>query len=147
MAHGRQEFALVGYSADLEKRPLKFVDPIPASRICSACGNLPRQTYTLMCGHAFCEPCYESCATTSECVCPLDGDVCDRDDVTRKEYRAEQLLRRKVRTHVLERNHTNYCMGIGVAPLLKRTFFRSHLCFFFVCVCDVNCDLFGYFVS
>ncbi|KAH9365901.1 hypothetical protein HPB48_015258 [Haemaphysalis longicornis] len=96
MAHWRQQFALVGYSADLEKRPLKFVDPIPASRICSACGNLPRLTYTLMCGHAFCEPCYESCATTSECVCPLDGDVCDRDDVTRKEYRAEQLLRRKV---------------------------------------------------
>ncbi|KAH9384110.1 hypothetical protein HPB48_026096 [Haemaphysalis longicornis] len=97
MAHGRQEFALVGYSEHLERRPLKFVDPIPASRICSACGNIPRLTYILMCGHAFCEPCYESCASTSECVCPLDGDVCDRDDVTRKEYRAEQLLGRKTR--------------------------------------------------
>ncbi|XP_077557755.1 uncharacterized protein LOC144173115 [Haemaphysalis longicornis] len=96
MAHNRQEFALVGYSEHLERRPLKFVDPIPASRICSACGNIPRLTYILMCGHAFCEPCYESCASTSECVCPLDGDVCDRDDVTRKEYKVEQLLGRKV---------------------------------------------------
>ncbi|XP_077526137.1 uncharacterized protein LOC144137975 isoform X2 [Haemaphysalis longicornis] len=96
MAHGRKEFALVGYSEYLERRPLKFVDPIPASRICSACGIIPRITYTLLCGHTFCEPCYGSCVTTSECVCPLDGDVCDRDDVTRKEYPAEQLLRRQV---------------------------------------------------
>ncbi|KAH9365899.1 hypothetical protein HPB48_015959 [Haemaphysalis longicornis] len=50
----------------------------------------------LLCGHTFCEPCYESCATTSESVCPLDGDICGRDDVSTKEYPAEQLLRRKV---------------------------------------------------
>ncbi|KAH9365889.1 hypothetical protein HPB48_017281 [Haemaphysalis longicornis] len=96
MAHGRQKFALVGYSEDLEKRPLKFADPIPASRICSACGNIPRMTYTLVCGHTFCDSCCESCTTASECMCPLDGDVCDRDAVARIEYPAEQLLRRKV---------------------------------------------------
>ncbi|XP_077526136.1 uncharacterized protein LOC144137975 isoform X1 [Haemaphysalis longicornis] len=108
MAHGRKEFALVGYSEYLERRPLKFVDPIPASRICSACGIIPRITYTLLCGHTFCEPCYGSCVTTSECVCPLDGDVCDRDDVTRKEYPAEQLLRRQVHCW----NEANGCLVI-----------------------------------
>ncbi|KAH9365890.1 hypothetical protein HPB48_017282 [Haemaphysalis longicornis] len=97
MAHGTQTFALVGYSEDLEKRPLKFADPVPSSRICSACCNIPRTTYTLMCGHTFCDSCCESCSTTSQCVCPLDGDVCDRDDVVRIEYPAEQLLRRKRR--------------------------------------------------
>ncbi|KAH9365898.1 hypothetical protein HPB48_015958 [Haemaphysalis longicornis] len=49
-----------------------------------------------MCGHTFCQQCYESFVTPSECICPLDGDVCGRDDVTRKEYKVEQLLIRKV---------------------------------------------------
>ncbi|KAH9365853.1 hypothetical protein HPB48_022208 [Haemaphysalis longicornis] len=105
MAQCRQEFALVGYSEYLERKPLKFVDPIPASRICGACGNIPRLTYTLVCGHTFCEACYQSCAATSECVCPLDGDACGREDVTRKEYPAEQLLRRKVSTQGCGRIH------------------------------------------
>ncbi|KAH9365886.1 hypothetical protein HPB48_017278 [Haemaphysalis longicornis] len=96
MAHNREQFVMVGYSEDIDRRPLKFVDPIPASRICSACGNIPKLTFMLVCGHTFCEPCYQSCATTSECVCPLDGDVCGRDDVSRKDYPADQLLRRKV---------------------------------------------------
>ncbi|XP_077526122.1 TNF receptor-associated factor 5-like [Haemaphysalis longicornis] len=96
MAHARQEFALVGYSEDLEKRPLKFVDAIPVARICSACGSIPRWTYTLLCGHIFCEPCYQSCATASECVCPLDGDACAPADVSSKEYPADNLLSRKV---------------------------------------------------
>ncbi|KAH9365909.1 hypothetical protein HPB48_015266 [Haemaphysalis longicornis] len=94
MAHGRHEFALVGYSEDLEKKPLKFVDPIPAARTCSACSNVPRLTYYLLCGHTLCEPCYECCVTTSECVCPLDGEVCATADVSSKEYPVGNLLKR-----------------------------------------------------
>ncbi|XP_077552353.1 uncharacterized protein LOC144166716 [Haemaphysalis longicornis] len=96
MAHGRHEFALVGYSEDLERKPLKFVGPIPAARICSACSNVPRLTYYLLCGHTLCEPCYECCVTTSECVCPLDGDVCATADVSSKEYPVGNLLKRPV---------------------------------------------------
>ncbi|KAH9365891.1 hypothetical protein HPB48_022625 [Haemaphysalis longicornis] len=126
MAHGRQSFALVGYSEELEKRPLKFADPIPSSRICSACGHIPRMTNTLMCGHTLCDWCYESCTTASECVCPLDGDVCDRDDVVRIEYPAEQLLRRKVRRS--GRVCTN-CYGGTHGCLTKETkLFNSQLC-------------------
>ncbi|KAH9384698.1 hypothetical protein HPB48_026709 [Haemaphysalis longicornis] len=96
MAHAQQEFTLVGYLEDLEKKPMKFVEPIPAARICSACSNVPRLTYYLLCGHTLCEPCYKICATTSECACPLDGDVCATGEVTSKDYPAENLLRRKV---------------------------------------------------
>ncbi|KAH9365907.1 hypothetical protein HPB48_015264 [Haemaphysalis longicornis] len=97
MAHSKLELVLVGYSEDLETRPLKFVDPIPAARICGACGNVPRLTYSLLCGHIFCKPCYLSCVTTSKCVCPLDGEACAIKGVTSKEYPAENLLRHKVR--------------------------------------------------
>ncbi|XP_077533468.1 uncharacterized protein LOC144145679 isoform X2 [Haemaphysalis longicornis] len=96
MAHGREEFALVGYSEDLERKPLKFVDPIPSSRICSACCNVPRLMLMLVCGNNFCESCYNSCSTISECVCPMDGDSCAIADISSKEYPAEQLLRRTV---------------------------------------------------
>ncbi|KAH9365904.1 hypothetical protein HPB48_015261 [Haemaphysalis longicornis] len=99
MAHERHDFALVGYSEALERKPLKFVEPIPASRICSACGNIPRLISTLVCGHTFCDPCCQSCFTSLECICPLDGDVCAPADVTTKEYPANQLLRRKRRNH------------------------------------------------
>ncbi|KAH9365893.1 hypothetical protein HPB48_022623 [Haemaphysalis longicornis] len=124
MAHGRQQFALIGYSEYLDRRPMKFVDPIPASRICGACGTIPRVTYTLMCGHTFCDPCYDSCATSSECVCPLDGDVCDRDDVTRKEYKAEQLLMAKA-SQIVEHlhrdcgHHVTHCPNCSAAVLSR----------------------------
>ncbi|KAH9365905.1 hypothetical protein HPB48_015262 [Haemaphysalis longicornis] len=97
MAHDGQEYVLVGYSEYLERRPLKFVEPIPAALICSACGNVSRSTFYLLCGHILCEQCYMSSATTSQCVCPLDNEVSVTDDVTNKKYPAEKLLRRKVR--------------------------------------------------
>ncbi|XP_077526128.1 uncharacterized protein LOC144137969 [Haemaphysalis longicornis] len=96
MVHSRQEFSLVGYSEDLERRPLMFVEPLFASRVCSACGNIPRLTLPLVCGHTFCKTCYESCRTSLKCVCPLGGEACTLADITSKEYPAEQLLRRKV---------------------------------------------------
>ncbi|KAH9365895.1 hypothetical protein HPB48_015955 [Haemaphysalis longicornis] len=97
MAHGSRELVLVGYSECLERRPLKFVDPIPPALICNACGIVPRLTFSLLCGHVLCEPCYQSSATTSDCVCPKDGEVSGTGDVTSKKYPAEMLLRRKVR--------------------------------------------------
>ncbi|KAH9382680.1 hypothetical protein HPB48_023236 [Haemaphysalis longicornis] len=108
MAHARQEFTLVGYSNDLDKRPLKFVEPIPPSRICSACGNIPRLMLCLLCGHTLCEPCYENCATPSECACPLDGEVSAQADIISRKYPAENLLRRKVHCW----NEANGCLVV-----------------------------------
>ncbi|KAH9384352.1 hypothetical protein HPB48_026359 [Haemaphysalis longicornis] len=108
MDHARQELALVGYSNDLDKRPLKFVEPIPPSRICSACGNIPRLMYCLLCGHTLCEPCYESCTTPSECACPLDGEVSAPAEVISRKYPAENLLRRKVHCW----NEANGCLVV-----------------------------------
>ncbi|KAH9384350.1 hypothetical protein HPB48_026357 [Haemaphysalis longicornis] len=108
MAHARQEFALVGYSNDLDKKPLKFVEPIPPSLVCSACGNIPRLMYCLLCGHSLCEPCYGNCVTPSECVCPLDGEVSAPADVISRKYPAENLLRRKVHCW----NEANGCLVV-----------------------------------
>ncbi|KAH9365885.1 hypothetical protein HPB48_017277 [Haemaphysalis longicornis] len=96
MAHGSREFVLFGYSEHLDRRALLFVDPIPPALICNACGIVPRLTFSLLCGHVLCEPCYHSSATTSECVCPLDGEVSGTEDVISRNYPSEILLRRKV---------------------------------------------------
>ncbi|KAH9365902.1 hypothetical protein HPB48_015259 [Haemaphysalis longicornis] len=108
MAHCKPEFVLVGYSEDLERRPLKFVDQIPPARICGACGNVPRRTYFLLCGHTLCKSCYQSCVTYSKCVCPLDGEDCAIKKVSVKEYPVENLLSRKVHCW----NEANGCLFV-----------------------------------
>ncbi|XP_077533467.1 uncharacterized protein LOC144145679 isoform X1 [Haemaphysalis longicornis] len=138
MAHGREEFALVGYSEDLERKPLKFVDPIPSSRICSACCNVPRLMLMLVCGNNFCESCYNSCSTISECVCPMDGDSCAIADISSKEYPAEQLLRRTVRCW-------NEANGCAVLPASQVAEHIRHDCRYHVTRCpnftaDVLCS-------
>ncbi|KAH9365850.1 hypothetical protein HPB48_021258 [Haemaphysalis longicornis] len=89
MAHGSDEFVLVGYSEALERK----ASEVRGSHSCDLDLQL---TFSLLCGHVLCEPCYQSSATTSECVCPLDGDVSGADDVTSKKYPPDNQLKRKV---------------------------------------------------
>ncbi|KAH9365860.1 hypothetical protein HPB48_021064 [Haemaphysalis longicornis] len=70
--------------------------------------NVGRSVVQVLTRPCFCKACYESCATTSGYVCPLDGDVCGTHDVSSKEYPAEQLLRRKVHCW----NEANGCGAI-----------------------------------
>lgn len=132
MATSKRGFAVVGYSDDTELRPLKFVEPIPAGRICAVCGYIPRTTYSLLCGHTFCGPCYESCVDVSRCVCPLDDEVCAKEDVHHRTFPAENLLRRKVRCW----NEDNGCPVVLAASQVAEHF--RHECQHH-CTCCPTC--------
>ncbi|KAH7986468.1 hypothetical protein HPB49_025958 [Dermacentor silvarum] len=88
---------LCGFTQELDWRPLHFVDPIPAHRICDACGVLPRVTVFLPCRHLLCKSCYEQCLLDDRHACPLEGDQFLDEDAEWIHFPLENLLRRKVK--------------------------------------------------
>ncbi|KAK8782866.1 hypothetical protein V5799_015795 [Amblyomma americanum] len=98
MPPGSSQYTLVGFSPELDWRPLRFVKPIPPNRLCSACGLVRKRTAWLPCMHVLCDSCYEQSGQEGLHVCPLDGYECpDEDDVDWKDIPAEHLLKREVR--------------------------------------------------
>ncbi|KAH6927481.1 hypothetical protein HPB50_004532 [Hyalomma asiaticum] len=75
MAAPRQQYTLVGFSEELDWRPLHFVEPIPANRVCSSCGLVPRSAAVLSCRHMLCKTCYDQCLVEDKRACPLDVDT------------------------------------------------------------------------
>ncbi|KAL1484509.1 hypothetical protein MTO96_050022, partial [Rhipicephalus appendiculatus] len=65
-------YTLFGFLPELDWRPLHFVEPIPAFRICDACGLVPNKTLFLPCRHVVCKMCYEQCFVNDAYECPLD---------------------------------------------------------------------------
>ncbi|KAK8783584.1 hypothetical protein V5799_010053 [Amblyomma americanum] len=90
------QYTLVGFSAELDWRPLHFLKPLPPNRVCSACGLVRPKTLLLPCGHALCEPCFLQCTEKCLHVCPLEGYECVDEDVICVDYPAEELIRREV---------------------------------------------------
>ncbi|XP_065284382.1 TNF receptor-associated factor 6-like [Dermacentor albipictus] len=97
MALEIQRYTLFGFSKEVDWRPLHFVDSIPAQRVCSACGLLPRVTVFLPCRHVLCDTCYEQSLVADQRACPLDGDAFLEDNVQWGDFPLENLLRRKVK--------------------------------------------------
>lgn len=97
MALQMQQYKLCGFSHELDWRPLYFAEPIPAYRICDACGLLPRTTVYLPCRHVLCKACYEQCLVVGEHACPLDAEQFCEDDADWRDFPFENLLRRKVK--------------------------------------------------
>ncbi|XP_077522014.1 uncharacterized protein LOC144133060 isoform X2 [Amblyomma americanum] len=91
-----RQYTLVGFAVELDWRPLSFVKPIPAYRVCCVCGLVRRRTAFLQCTHTLCQSCYEQCAQDGARVCPLDGHRCDEEDVELNDCPVEELLKRKV---------------------------------------------------
>ncbi|XP_077493475.1 uncharacterized protein LOC144104382 isoform X6 [Amblyomma americanum] len=91
------QYTLVGFSPELDWRPLTFLKPIPASRVCSACGLVRRRTALLPCMHVLCECCYEQCDQDGFNECPLDGNHYEKGDVALLERTAYDLLNREVK--------------------------------------------------
>ncbi|KAH9365217.1 hypothetical protein HPB48_022301 [Haemaphysalis longicornis] len=82
MASGGHEYTLVGFSQEVDRRPLVFVEALPATKLCSACGIVPKVVCLLPCEHFFCKQCYEQCERSGRVTCPLDVDTCSDEEVT-----------------------------------------------------------------
>ncbi|XP_077493487.1 uncharacterized protein LOC144104386 isoform X2 [Amblyomma americanum] len=91
-----RQYTLVGFARELDWRPLTFLKPIPANRVCSACGLVRKRTALLPCLHVLCECCYEQCDQDGFDECPLDGNHYEKEDVILLDFTAEDLLRREV---------------------------------------------------
>ncbi|XP_077530825.1 uncharacterized protein LOC144142876 isoform X2 [Haemaphysalis longicornis] len=92
MASVGHPYTLVGFSEGVDRRPLFFVEPLPVTRICSACGLVPRVKAFLPCEHFFCKSCYDQCERSGRVACPLDGDTCSDDEVTWTERPAKSVM-------------------------------------------------------
>ncbi|KAL1480778.1 hypothetical protein MTO96_050755 [Rhipicephalus appendiculatus] len=97
MASRDRRYILVGFSDALDGRALKFIEPIPTDRICSACGTVPALTASLPCQHVVCSSCYEKCHVDDSLSCPLDGQQFAEVEVDWTKFPPENLLNRKVK--------------------------------------------------
>ncbi|XP_077527493.1 uncharacterized protein LOC144138866 [Haemaphysalis longicornis] len=118
MASGGYEYTLVGFSEELDRRPLVFVEALPLTKVCSACGLVPNVKAFLQCEHFFCKPCYEQCERSGKISCPLDGDTCSPDDVTWMNPSARSILEKQVRCW----NQQNGCNVVTAAADISRHF-------------------------
>ncbi|XP_050022587.2 TNF receptor-associated factor 6-like isoform X2 [Dermacentor andersoni] len=115
MALDDRRYTLSGFSAEIDRKPLHFVEPIPPARICSACGHVGDTTGILPCAHFMCKACYYQCAVPGGHICPLDDERCREDDVDWKDFPAENIMKRQVKCW----NEANGCST--VLPLGKLT--------------------------
>uniref|UniRef100_A0A023G7T4 Putative tumor necrosis factor receptor n=1 Tax=Amblyomma triste TaxID=251400 RepID=A0A023G7T4_AMBTT len=121
MAPENTQYTLVGFSTDLDWRPLCFVKPIPTYRVCGACGLVRKSTALLPCSHTLCESCYEHSAKDGVRVCPLDGHRCEVEDVDLKEFPIKDLQRREVKCW----NEASGCRAVLSASAIAQHFQRE----------------------
>ncbi|XP_070383981.1 TNF receptor-associated factor 5-like isoform X2 [Dermacentor albipictus] len=118
MASQGKRHTLCGFAEELDWRPLRFVEPIPAHRICDACGVLPRVTVFLPCRHVLCKSCYEQCVLDDGRACPLDGGQFLPEDAEWRDFPLQNLLGRKVKCWNEERG----CNMVLAASELNKHF-------------------------
>ncbi|XP_077493957.1 uncharacterized protein LOC144104689 isoform X1 [Amblyomma americanum] len=121
MAPGSVAYTLVGFSAELDWRPLLFVKPLPPHRVCDACGLVRKWTALLPCRHTLCESCYELSTRDSTRVCPLDGQQCEEEDVDLREFPAAEVLKREVKCW----NEGSDCRAVLPATQINQHFRRE----------------------
>ncbi|XP_077492954.1 uncharacterized protein LOC144104046 isoform X2 [Amblyomma americanum] len=106
------QYTLVGFSAELDWKPLRFVEPLPPNRICSACGLVPKRIAFLPCMHVMCESCYEQCAQGDLPACPMDGYEYQDEEVEWREFPSGELLSREVKCWN-EQSGCQYVSGVS----------------------------------
>ncbi|XP_077527496.1 uncharacterized protein LOC144138868 isoform X2 [Haemaphysalis longicornis] len=92
MASGNHTYTLAGFSEEVDRRPLDFVEPLPSAKVCSACGIVPKVLGLLPCEHFFCKQCYGQCEHSGQITCPLDGDTCSDEEVIWMNHPARSIL-------------------------------------------------------
>ncbi|XP_077494776.1 uncharacterized protein LOC144105528 [Amblyomma americanum] len=121
MPPASRQYTLVGFSPDLDWRPLTFLKPISAKWICSACGLVRKTTALLPCLHVLCESCYEQGVRDGSHLCPLDGNSYEEKDVDFKELPAGELLCKEVKCW----NEDNGCQYATAASGITEHFLRE----------------------
>ncbi|XP_077492391.1 TNF receptor-associated factor 6-like [Amblyomma americanum] len=122
MPPAASQYTLVGFSPDLDWRPLSFVKPIQTKRVCSACGLVRRRTALLSCAHVLCDSCYEQCDQEGSHVCPLDGHEWHKEEqVYWRDPPPERLLRQQVKCW----NAKHGCGTVVAASMLSEHFQRE----------------------
>ncbi|XP_077492962.1 TNF receptor-associated factor 6-like [Amblyomma americanum] len=115
-------YTLVGFSAEIDWRPLHFVKPIPPTRVCGACGVVRPNSALLPCMHVLCESCYDQCASTNGShVCPFDDHEWQDDDIEWRAFPVAELLRREVRCW----NEEHGCQCVTPASGIAQHFHRE----------------------
>ncbi|KAH7970539.1 hypothetical protein HPB49_009939 [Dermacentor silvarum] len=66
------QYVLTGFGDFLERRRISFVDPLPRSHVCCACGFVSSLSVRLPCGHVLCRPCKRHIASDAG-TCPVEG--------------------------------------------------------------------------
>ncbi|KAH9379322.1 hypothetical protein HPB48_007995 [Haemaphysalis longicornis] len=96
MASPVHKYTLVGFSEEVDRMPLLFLEALPATKVCSACGLVPKVVGLLPCEHFFCKPCYQQCLCHEEVVCPVEGEACLLDEVSWIHHSTRSVLTKKV---------------------------------------------------
>ncbi|KAH6940966.1 hypothetical protein HPB50_011407 [Hyalomma asiaticum] len=81
------QHVLTGFGDFLERRQVSFVDPLPCSCVCCACGIASSSTVRLPCRHELCRPCHGQSAN----VCPVDSVKFEEDHVVQQTTDLQQL--------------------------------------------------------
>ncbi|KAH9380284.1 hypothetical protein HPB48_000611 [Haemaphysalis longicornis] len=119
MSANSYEYKLLGFSPELDWRPLRFVSPLPPAMICSVCRLVHRTTCYLLCGHLLCIRCYQRCRVDDALVCPLDSNVCPEDDVLWRNFPLESLARAQLSVSLLHYpSHRHSTCAFGLKHVL-----------------------------
>ncbi|XP_065296887.1 uncharacterized protein [Dermacentor albipictus] len=77
---GGAQYVLTGFGDFFERRRIAFVDPLPRSHVCCACGFVSSLSVRLPCNHVFCRLC-RSQIPSDGARCPVEGTLFKKDDV------------------------------------------------------------------
>lgn len=103
-------YTVFGFGSGLDWKPTVFVNGVPPTRVCGACGLVPPSTATLPCRHALCQTCYDRSADKHK-RCPMDKKPFQREDVVWSSFALDSLLARKIRCW----NASKGCDTVGPA--------------------------------
>lgn len=84
------EYRLCGFSPALHMKPTWFQAPLPATRVCSICGVVPKNMALLPCCHPVCQCCFQV-FVSKESVCSLDGKQFKEEQVEWLEFSEKRL--------------------------------------------------------
>ncbi|XP_077525674.1 uncharacterized protein LOC144137611 [Haemaphysalis longicornis] len=92
-----KRYLLMGFNAIFERHHVEFVDNLPATvPVCSSCGAVPSEHYTLRCKHVFCAACFEDVVKTrpSSPRCPIDNKTTRILTATPRQTTSVEAVRR-----------------------------------------------------